>query len=67
MWKNLQLEDRVRLQNLAEFRYELRQFVQFSEGCAVEAGLDPQQLLLLLQLAGAPDGAETTVSYAAER
>jgi DNA-binding MarR family transcriptional regulator len=67
MSTNLQLEDRPRLQNLAEFRYELRRFVQFSEGCAAEAGLHPQQHQLLLQLAGAPDGAETTVSYAAER
>src|ERR1700678_1919082 len=67
MSKNLQLEDRLRLQNLAEFRYELRQFLQFSEGCSAEAGLHPQQHQLLLQLAGAPDEVETTVSYAAER
>jgi DNA-binding MarR family transcriptional regulator len=67
MSKNLQLEDRLRLRNLAEFRYELRRFLQFSEGCAAEAGLHPQQHQLLLQLAGAPDGVETTVSYAAER
>ena len=67
MAKNQQLEDRLRLRNLAEFRYELRQFLQFSEGCAAEAGLHPQQHQLLLQLAGAPDGVETTVSYAAER
>jgi len=67
MAKKLQLEDRPRLRNLAEFRYELRRFLQFSEGCAAEAGLHPQQHQLLLQLAGAPDGVETTVSYAAER
>ena len=67
MAKNLQLEDRLRLRNLAEFRYELRRFLQFSEGCAAEAGLHPQQHQLLLQLAGAADEAETTVSYAAER
>jgi DNA-binding MarR family transcriptional regulator len=67
MSKNLQLEHRLRLQNLAEFRYELRQFLQFSEGCSAEAGLHPQQHQLLLQLAGAPDEVETTVSYAAER
>jgi len=65
--KNLQFEDRLRLRNLAEFRYELRRFLQFSEGCAAEAGLHPQQHQLLLQLAGAPDEVETTVSYAAER
>jgi DNA-binding MarR family transcriptional regulator len=67
MTKNVQLEDRLRLRNLAEFRYELRRFLQFSEGCAAEAGLHPQQHQLLLQLAGAADEAETTVSYAAER
>jgi DNA-binding MarR family transcriptional regulator len=67
MAKNLPVEDRRRLQNLAEFRYELRQFLQFSESCAAEAGLHPQQHQLLLQIAGAPNEAETTVSYAAER
>src|ERR1700722_4727613 len=67
MSKNLQVEDRLRLRNLAEFRYELRRFLQFSEGCAAKAGLHPQQHQLMLQLAGAPDGVETTVSYAAER
>jgi DNA-binding MarR family transcriptional regulator len=59
--------DEPRLQNLAEFRYELRRFLQFSEARANEAGLHPQQHQLLLHLAGAPYGAETTVSYAAER
>ena len=67
MSKNQQLEDRLRLRNLAEFRYELRRFLQFSEVCAAEAGLHPQQHQLLLQLVGAPDEVETTVSYAAER
>jgi DNA-binding MarR family transcriptional regulator len=67
MSKNKQVGDRLRLRNLAEFRYELRRFLQFSESCAAEAGLHPQQHQLLLQLAGAPDDVETTVSYAAER
>src|SRR5260370_38092305 len=67
MSKNLPRENRPRLQNLAEFRYELRRFLQFSENCAAEAGLHPQQHQLLLQLGGAPDEVETTVSYAAER
>jgi DNA-binding MarR family transcriptional regulator len=58
---------RRRLQTLADFRYTLRQFLQFSESCAVAAGLQPQQHQLLLHIAGAPDGVETTVSYAAER
>lgn len=60
-------DDTVRLQTLAEFRYTLRNFLHFSESCAVQANLHPQQHQLLLHLAGAPDGAQTTVSYAAER
>jgi DNA-binding MarR family transcriptional regulator len=60
-------EDEPILRDLAEFRYELRRFLQFSETRAAEAGLHTQQHQLLLQLAGAAPGEETTVSYAAER
>ncbi len=55
------------LKTLAEFRYELRRFVHFSESVALEAGLQPQQHQLLLQIAGARDGAAITIAYAAER
>jgi DNA-binding MarR family transcriptional regulator len=58
---------RERLQTLAEFRYALRQFLHFSEQCSERHGLNPQQHQLLLHIAGAPDGVETTISYAAER
>ncbi len=67
MAKPLQPTDRQRLQTLAEFRYTLRKFLQFSEKRAVDAGLHPQQHQLLLHIAGAPEGIETTVSYVAER
>jgi DNA-binding MarR family transcriptional regulator len=52
---------------LAEFRYELRQFLHFSERAAVAVGLQPQQHQLLLQVAGAPEGEAVTIAYAAER
>jgi DNA-binding MarR family transcriptional regulator len=55
------------LRTLAEFRYELRQFLHFSERAAVGAGLQPQQHQLLLQVAGAPEGEAVTIAYAAER
>jgi DNA-binding MarR family transcriptional regulator len=58
---------RVRLQSLAEFRYTLRKFLSFSEQAAIQAGLHPQQHQLLLQIAGAPDGLDTTISYIADR
>jgi len=52
---------------LAEFRYQLRRFVQFSEQAAHQANLQPQQHQLLLQVAGAPAGTQVTIAYAAER
>ena len=55
------------LRTLAEFRFELRRFLHFSERAAEQAGLHPQQHQLLLQVAGAPEGAVVTIAYAAER
>lgn len=55
------------LTTLAEFRHELRRFLHFSECVALEAGLQPQQHQLLLQVVGAPGGAAITIAYAAER
>lgn len=55
------------LRTLADFRYELRRFLYFSESAAATAGLHPQQHQLLLQVAGAPEGACVTIAFAAER
>lgn len=55
------------LSTLADFRFELRRFLQFSESASVEAGLQPQQHQLLLQVAGAPEGTPVTIAYAAMR
>jgi DNA-binding MarR family transcriptional regulator len=55
------------LSTLAEFRFELRQFLLFSEGASLEAGLQPQQHQLLLQVAGAAEGTAVTIAYAASR
>ena len=52
---------------LAEFRYTLRRFLHFSEEAATAAGVAPQQHQLLLQIAGAPAHALTSVGYLAER
>lgn len=54
------------IQLLAKFRYEIRRFLQFSEQAAAEAGLQPQQHQLLLQIAGAPDDTLVTISYIAD-
>lgn len=55
------------LRPLADFRFELRSFLCFSEQAALGAGLHPQQHQLLLQVAGAPEDAIVTIAYAATR
>ncbi len=55
------------LATLAEFRYELRRFLHFSESAALKAGMQPQQHQLLLQVAGAPESTAVTIAYAAAR
>lgn len=55
------------IRTLAEFRYELRRFYQFSEEAAVRAGLLPRQYQLLLQVAAAPADTPATIAFIAER
>ena len=54
-------------QALAEFRYQLRRFLRFSEDAARSVGLEPQQHQLLLALKGLPEGRAATVGDLAER
>lgn len=54
-------------QALAEFRYQLRRFLRFSEEAARSVGLEPQQHQLLLALKGLPEGRTATVGELAER
>lgn len=54
-------------QALAEFRYQLRRFLCFSERAARAAGLEPQQHQLLLAVKGLPEGRKATISALAER
>jgi DNA-binding MarR family transcriptional regulator len=52
---------------LAEFRYQIRRFLAFSERAARAAGLEPQQHQLLLAAKGMPEGREATIGNLAER
>ena len=52
---------------LAEFRYQIRIFLNGSEEAARASGLEPQQYLLLLALRGLPLGSEATIRELAER
>src|SRR6185369_16209553 len=52
---------------LAEFRYQLRHFLQFSEVQARGHGIEPQQHQALLALKGLPAGAQPTIGELANR
>ena len=52
---------------LAEFRYQIRRFLAFSESAAKEFELNSQQHQLLLALKGLPRGTAPTISVLAER
>jgi DNA-binding MarR family transcriptional regulator len=53
-------------QALAEFRYQIRRFLRFSEQTARQAGLEPQHHQLMLAVKGADD-AGPRIAYLAER
>ena len=52
---------------LAEFRFQLRSFLSFSERAARAHGVEPQQHQLLLALKGLPEGMRPTIGTLAER
>jgi DNA-binding MarR family transcriptional regulator len=64
MDKSLTLAD---YESLAEFRYQLRRFLHFSEQAAREARLEPRQHQLMLTLKGLPTGTRPRIGELAER
>ena len=52
---------------LAQFRYELRRFLRFSEDAARTVGLEPQHHQMLLVIKGAPADADPSIAYVAEQ
>lgn len=54
-------------QAMAEFRYQIRRFLRFSEDAARQADLEPQQYLMLLTLKGLPEGTRGRIAEVAER
>ena len=66
----MQVDDRgesIDYQAMAEFRYQIRRFLHFSEETAKSAGIEPQQYQLLLALKGLPTGRKATIRELAER
>jgi len=52
---------------LGELRYRIRRFLQEGDVTAKQAGLEPQQYLLLLAIRGLPAQQEATISALADR
>jgi len=54
-------------QSLAEFRYQIRRFIRFSEESARRAGIEPRQHQLLLAIKGLPAQERPRIGALAER
>lgn len=52
---------------LAEFRYQIRRFLRFSEEQARLSGLEPRQHQLLLAIKGFPEGCKATIGGISSR
>ncbi len=55
------------LRALVQFRYQIRRFLHFSEQAAREAGLEPQQYVLMLAIRGMQPDEQPTIRNIAER
>jgi len=55
------------LRTLAEFRYQLRRFLNFSEIAAEQRGIAAQQYQLMQAIAAVPEGQQASISYLADR
>jgi DNA-binding MarR family transcriptional regulator len=60
-------EDRINYKALAEFRYQIRRFIHFSEQAARAAGIEPQQHQLMLAIKGLPSTLRPTIRTLADR
>ncbi len=58
---------RARLSDLAEFRFQLRTFLSFSESASEAVGVAAQQYQLMQVIASTPSGRQPSISYLAER
>lgn len=60
-------DSQLLLRSLAEFYYELRKFLHFSERAAVDAGLQPQQHQTAVTGRGRTRGVAVMIAVAAKR
>jgi len=61
------IEDIPRLSELADFRYQLRTFLSFSESASETCGVAAQQYQLMQVIGAVPPEQQASISYIAER
>jgi len=55
------------LRSLAEFRFQMRKFLSFSEMASERCGIGAQQYQLMQVIAAIPEGQTATITYLADR
>ncbi len=59
--------EQVRLKSLAEFRFQMRKFLSFSEIASERCGIPAQQYQLMQVIAAMPEDQQASITYLAER
>jgi DNA-binding MarR family transcriptional regulator len=60
-------ESQSKLKSLAEFRFQMRKFLSFSESASERCGIPAQQYQLMQVIAAIPEGQQASITYLAER
>jgi DNA-binding MarR family transcriptional regulator len=60
-------ETQSKLKSLAEFRFQMRKFLSFSEGASERCGIPAQQYQLMQVIAAIPETQQASITYLAER
>jgi DNA-binding MarR family transcriptional regulator len=60
-------EEHQQMLSLAEFRYQMRKFLSFSEAASERCGIGAQQYQLMQVIAAMPPGQQSSISYLADR
>jgi DNA-binding MarR family transcriptional regulator len=60
-------ETQSKLKSLAEFRFQMRKFLNFSESASERCGIPAQQYQLMQVIAAIPEGHQASITYLAER
>jgi DNA-binding MarR family transcriptional regulator len=64
---SMAITDRSKLKSLAEFRFQMRKFLSFSEVASERCGIPAQQYQLMQVIAAMPEDRQASITHIAER